>query len=100
VQHPTIDLPTLILEVAEETGVPPGDAADIIHKLLARTRDALADGQAVQLFGFGRFEVTQRKRSKRVLGGIEYEVPAHQGVRFTAGSPLRRSVRNATAASD
>ena len=73
--------------IANETRLPPGEAAAALQAALRRIQAALARGEAVQLLGFGTFEV-QARSAPGGHGPWTGRVPA-----FRPGASLRRAVR-------
>lgn len=67
------------------------DTAEIVDGLLAAIKEALADGERVQLAGFGSFEC--RKRSERMARNLhtkeQIRVPAGIVPAFKPGKAFR-----------
>lgn len=57
--------------------------------------DALADGEKVQLVGFGTFEVTERKArvGRNPKTGEEMPIPGGKSPKFKAGKALKDAVK-------
>ena len=73
-----------------------GEAA--LNAVLSSVQEALVMGDRVVLTGFGSFSVREVKerRVKPIRGGRAgsfITVPAHKGVRFTAGNELSNAVK-------
>lgn len=84
----------LIAVYAEAAGVSRREAAARLHILLEILTKTLAQGESVQLMGFGKLEV--RERAARVVREpfeqTLIHVPASKTVTFHAGNTLKRSV--------
>ena len=70
----------LIERVAEKTGL---------------TKNALVDGEKVQLIGFGNFEVRERaaRKGRNPQTGEEIEIPASKVPAFKPGKSLKDAVK-------
>ena len=57
--------------------------------------DAVAQGEKVQIVGFGTFEVRERgeKKCKNPRTGEECLIPASRVVKFTPGKALKEAVK-------
>ncbi|WP_411355436.1 HU family DNA-binding protein, partial [Peptoniphilus harei] len=51
----------LVASIAEKSGLTKKDAEQALNGFISSVQEALADGEKVQLVGFGTFEVRQRK---------------------------------------
>lgn len=71
------------------------DSAVIIDDFLRTLEEVLVEGESVQFYGFGKFEVRNYKErtSTNLHTGDTIEVPAYRAVHFTAGKLLKRSVK-------
>ena len=54
----------LVATVAEKTGLTKKDAEKAVTAVFSAVEEALANGDKVQLVGFGTFEVRERKERK------------------------------------
>ena len=72
---------------------------DVIDAALMTIQDALAQGHAVTLPGFGTFTVTDRaaRAGRNPRTGEALVIPATRYPRFAAGTALRSAVRGAAA---
>ena len=84
----------LIDAVAAKTGLKKKEADAAVAAVLDSVADALAQGEKVQLIGFGTFEV--KKRAARVgrnpATGAEIKIAACKYPAFSAGAKLKEKV--------
>ncbi|WP_175907296.1 MULTISPECIES: HU family DNA-binding protein [Burkholderia] len=88
----------LIEALAQRTGqtkVASGELVDVVLDLLGQT---LAEGESVQLAGFGSFQVSTRaaRTGRNPATGEPIKIAASKGVKFTAGKPLKERVNPVT----
>ena len=84
----------LVKSLAEKTGVTQKDAAKVLDSVLDSIQTALAQGDKVQIIGFGTFEVRDRK-ARNVISpatGKEIKVPATRVPAFKPGKSLKEAV--------
>ena len=84
----------LIEVVARESGLKKKDAENAVNAVLSAVENALADGEKVQIAGFGTFEVKERaERIGRNPATREtITIPASKHPAFTAGKALKDSL--------
>lgn len=84
----------LIQQTAAQAGLSRKDAEAAINTALELMTQALAQGEKVQLVGFGSFEPKERAprtaRNPKTLEPVE--VPASRSVAFHAGKNLKEAV--------
>ena len=84
----------LINQVAERAGLSKKDAEQALNAMLDTVSDALAQGDKVQLVGFGSFETKTREarmgRNPKTKEPIE--IPATKAPVFKAGKALKDRV--------
>ena len=84
----------LIAEVAKKAGMAKKDAEKAVNAALDTVTEALANGEKVQLVGFGGFELKQREarmgRNPKTKEAIE--IPASKVPVFKAGKALKDRV--------
>ena len=84
----------LIAAVAEKTGMSKKDTEAVVSTALDTIVAAMAEGEKVQLVGFGSFEV--KKRAERVGRNPKTKesitIPASKVPSFKAGKALKDSV--------
>lgn len=87
---------TLVSNVAKTTGLTKKDSIAAIDAIFATMTKALADGEKVQLIGFGTFEVRQRaaRKGRNPQTGAEIEIPATVVPAFKAGKALKEAVKD------
>lgn len=85
----------LVATVAEKTGLEWKVAEQAVKAFQETVADALAEGNTVQLTGFGTFAVKERAarsglnpRTKEII-----EIPASRTVVFRAGTALKKAVK-------
>lgn len=85
----------LINNIAEKNGLTKRDVETVINGFLAEVTEALANGDKVQLIGFGTFET--RKRSGRVgrnpQTGEDINIPETTVPAFKAGNKLKEAIK-------
>ncbi|MHA6534379.1 HU family DNA-binding protein [Paenibacillus sp. BAC0078] len=84
----------LVNNISEKSGLAKKDVEAVINGVLSEITDALAQGDKVQLIGFGTFET--RKRSGRTgrnpQTGTTIEIPESTVPAFKAGNKLKEAV--------
>jgi DNA-binding protein HU-beta len=85
----------LINNIASKSGLTKKDVETVLNGFLSEVTGALAQGEKVQLIGFGTFET--RKRSGRVgrnpQTGKQIQIPASKVPAFKAGNKLKEAVK-------
>ena len=83
-----IDIVALKAEMKKKEAEAAVDAA------IAAISEALAAGDKVQIFGFGNFDVKERKARKghNPLTGATIDIPASKSVSFSAAKALKDKV--------
>jgi DNA-binding protein HU-beta len=85
----------LINNIADKSGLTKKDVESVLNGFLGAVTDALANGDKVQLIGFGTFET--RSRSGRVgrnpQTGKSITIPASKVPAFKAGNKLKDAVK-------
>jgi DNA-binding protein HU-beta len=84
----------LIGSVAEKAGMPKKDAEKAVSAVFAAIEEALANGDKVQLVGFGTFEVRERaaRTGRNPQTGEEIQIAATRVPAFRAGKALKGAV--------
>lgn len=84
----------LIAAVATKLGTSKKDSEKAVTAVIASITEALANGEPVQLVGFGTFEVKDRAERKGVnpRTGKEITIPASKLPSFKAGKGLKGAV--------
>lgn len=85
----------LVAAVAEKAGLSKKDADAAVAAVVAAVTDALANGEKVQLIGFGTFETRERaeKQARNPRTGETMTVPATKVPAFKAGAALKAAVK-------
>ena len=83
----------LTAAVAQKAGLSKSDAAQVLGAF-ETVSEELSKGQAVQIIGFGNFEVADYKArtGRNPQTGAVLEIPAGKRPKFTAGSALKKAV--------
>lgn len=84
----------LVASVAEKADLTKKDAERAITAVFDSITAALANGEKVQLVGFGTFEVRQRaaRKGRNPQTKAEIEIPAARVPVFKAGKLLKEAV--------
>lgn len=84
----------LVANVAEKAGLTKKDAEKAVNALLESIHEALAQGDRVQVVGFGTFEVKERaaRMGRNPRTGQDIEIPASKNPVFKAGKALKDAV--------
>lgn len=85
----------LVNSVAEATGLSRKDAVNAVESVFSTISDALAEGDKVQLIGFGNFEVRERaaRKGRNPQSGEEIEIAASKVPAFKPGKALKDAVK-------
>ena len=84
----------LIAAVSEKTGVSKKDCEKTISAMLDQVAESLAQGDKVQIVGFGSFEVKERqaRTGRNPKTGEAVEIAASMAPVFKAGKALKDTV--------
>ena len=84
----------LITVVAEKAGITNKDAKKYVDLVLGSVYDALAEGEAVQLSGFGNFDIKVRAARKGINPATKeaIDIPESKAVSFKATKSLREKL--------
>lgn len=84
----------LIAAVSEKTGVSKKDCEKTISAMLDQVAESLAQGDKVQIVGFGSFEVKERQAriGRNPKTGEAVEIAASKAPVFKAGKALKDTV--------
>ena len=76
----------------EETGIPQMEARAIVNSFYNKIIQALEEGKAVKLHGFGKLQPVVRKErlGRNPKTGKQYEIPSRVSVRFQPGTSVKR----------
>ncbi|MBO8178276.1 MAG: HU family DNA-binding protein [Bacillus sp. (in: Bacteria)] len=86
----------LIEAVAEKAGLIKKDATKAVDAVFEVIQNSLANGDKVQLIGFGNFEVRERaaRTGRNPQTGEVIEIPASKVPAFKPGKQLKETVNN------
>ena len=81
----------IVNRVADITDVPRVKAAVAVETIFKVMKQALSEGQRIELRGFGVFQVRDRKRGvgRNPKTGVEVAIAPGKTVRFKPGKALR-----------
>ena len=81
----------LVNAIAAKTGATKKAAEEALNAMLDSIKDALVNGDKVQLVGFGSFETKARaaRKGKNPQTGAEMKIPACKAPSFKAGKALK-----------
>lgn len=84
----------IVEAVAAKAGLKKKDSEAAVNETIAAIAAALANGEKVQITGFGAFEVKERaaRTGRNPQSGENIEIPASKRVSFSAGKNLKESV--------
>ncbi|HEU24653.1 MAG: integration host factor [Mesoaciditoga sp.] len=85
----------LIDKVAEETGYHKKEIKDVVEGVLTSITKALADGEKVQLVGFGTFEVVKRsaREGRNPQTGKKIKISERKVPKFRPGKAFKEEVK-------
>jgi DNA-binding protein HU-beta len=85
----------LINAVAEKSELSKKDAGKAVDAVFDSIQTALANGDKVQLIGFGNFEVRERaaRKGRNPQTGEEIEISASKVPAFKPGKDLKQAVK-------
>jgi DNA-binding protein HU-beta len=84
----------LIERIAQEAGVPPGEAQKHFGAFESVVTEALKGGEEVQITGFGKFSVRERKarEGRNPQTGEKMKIAASKVPSFSAGNALKQAI--------
>lgn len=84
----------LIAQIAEKTGLTKKDSEKALSAFIDSVTESLANGEKVQLVGFGTFEVRSRAQKNGVNPQTQERIiiPAGKVPAFRAGTALKEAV--------
>ncbi|PER55604.1 DNA-binding protein [Bacillus thuringiensis] len=85
----------LISSVVEKSGLTKADATKAVNAVFGSIQDTLANGDKVQLIGFGTFETRERaeRTGRNPQTGEDMVIPAMKVPAFKAGKELKEAVK-------
>ena len=84
----------LVASIAEKSGLTKKDAEQALNGFISSVQEALADGEKVQLVGFGTFETRERaeRTGRNPKTGEEIKIAASTMPVFKAGKEFKDRV--------
>ncbi|MCC5889125.1 MAG: HU family DNA-binding protein [Alkalibacterium sp.] len=85
----------LIEKVAASADLTKKDATAAVEAVFETIKETLAEGEKVQVIGFGNFEVRDRaaRKGRNPQTGEEIQIPASKVPAFKAGKALKDAVK-------
>lgn len=85
----------LISNISEKTGLTKKDTGTILEAFTEVVTDALAQGDKVQVVGFGTFETRQRaaRKGRNPQTGEEMDIPESTVPAFKPGGKLKEVIK-------
>ncbi len=85
----------LVATAAKKSGLTQKDTDKALNALMEAVSEALANGDKVQLTGFGTFEVREKaaREGRNPRTGETISVPASKAPAFKAGASLKKAVK-------
>lgn len=85
----------LISVVAEKSGLTKKDTEKVVNAVFDSISEALANGDKVQVIGFGTFDVRARKEreGRNPATGAAIKIPASKVPVFKAGKALKDNIK-------
>ena len=80
----------LVKKIAEKAEISQAQAKSVLEATLESVKEALQDGDSVQLIGFGTFSVSERaaRTGKNPRTGEKIQIAAKKIAKFKAGAGL------------
>jgi DNA-binding protein HU-beta len=84
----------LIERIAEEVGVPEGEAQRYLGAIERAVTETLKSGEEVRITGFGKFSVRERKarEGRNPQTGEKMKIAASKVPGFSAGNALKEAI--------
>ena len=84
----------LVVNVAAKSGLTKKDAEKAVAAVFDTIKQALLEGDKVQVLGFGTFEIRPRsaRKGRNPQNGEEIEIPASKLPSFKAGKALKEAI--------
>ena len=84
----------LAANVAEKTGLSKKESDQVLNAVFETIKQALVEGDKVQVIGFGTFENRARsaRKGRNPQTGAEIDIPASKLPSFKAGKALKEAV--------
>ena len=84
----------LVVNVAGKSGLTKKDSEKAVAAVFETIKQALIEGDKVQVLGFGTFEIRPRsaRKGRNPQSGEEIEIPASKLPSFKAGKALKEAV--------
>ncbi|HTO17331.1 MAG TPA: HU family DNA-binding protein [Edaphocola sp.] len=85
----------MVAKIAEKTGIPKVDVLVTLETFFKETKEALVDGEAVYIRGFGSFIVKKRaaKIGRNIKKNIAVEIPEHLIPAFKPAKEFMESIK-------
>ena len=85
----------LIKKIATKTGFTQKDIAVVVDATIDSIVETVANGEAVNIVGFGKFDVSKRAARKGVnpATGESIDIPATSTPKFKAGASFKQALK-------
>lgn len=85
----------LVSAVAEKVGLTKKDTEEVVVAVFESVKEAMSEGEKVQIIGFGTFDVRERKarEGRNPSTGEPIQISAAKVPAFKAGKALKDAVR-------
>ena len=84
----------LAANVAQKAGITKKESDVVLNAVFESIKQALVEGDKVQIIGFGTFEIRERaaRKGRNPQTGAEIDIPASKLPSFKAGKALKEAV--------
>ncbi|MDX3342835.1 HU family DNA-binding protein [Streptomyces sp. ME02-6979.5a] len=91
VREPTLNKQDIVDIVSESVDAPKSTVSSVLDAVLRTVKASVAEGDSVQLMGFGEFHATERaaRTGRNPNTGEPMEIAAVKTVKFTAGKDFK-----------
>jgi nucleoid DNA-binding protein len=85
----------LVSAIAEKSGLSKADAEKALNACTESIKEALAQGDSIQLIGFGTYSVGERtaRTGRNPQTGQEIQIAAKKVIKFKAGKALDEAIQ-------
>ena len=84
-----INTSTLVKDIAKETNLKEKEIKLVLDAILEYIKDRAAEGNDVQLLGFGKFYPKKIKRKEVKMNGETYKIKAKYTLKFSSSKSLK-----------
>lgn len=86
----------LIENVADMNDMTKSDVTEVLNATLEMIQEALSEGETIDLYGFGKFSITERaaRKGRNPATGESIQIAASKAVKFKPAKALKDAVNN------